>query len=76
MDDTKHPNDFPPLTIEQICELAAAVCDDFGGDLPRAAFTERLLLLLEDVPGFEAGDVDARLIESTWAIYSGRPPNS
>ncbi|MCW5141615.1 hypothetical protein B7L29_001670 [Burkholderia cenocepacia] len=76
MDDIKHPNDFAPLTIEQICELAAAVCDDFGGDLPRAAFTEKLLLLLEDVPGFEAGDVDARLIESTWATYSGRPPNS
>ncbi|HDR8955404.1 hypothetical protein [Burkholderia vietnamiensis] len=73
MDDIKHPYDFPPLTIEQICDLATAVRDNFGGDLSREAFTEKLLLFLEDVPGFEAGQVDARLIESPWAIYSGRP---
>ncbi|ELW9526732.1 hypothetical protein SIO92_000966 [Burkholderia cenocepacia] len=73
MDDIQHPNDFPPLTIEQIRDLTTAVREDFGGDLSRAAFTEKLLLLLEDVPGFEAGQVDARLIESAWAIYSGRP---
>ncbi|MDN7644689.1 hypothetical protein [Burkholderia cenocepacia] len=76
MNDTQRPNDFPPLTNEQICELAAAVCDDFGGDLARAAFTEKLLLLLEDVPGFEVGKVDARFIKLAWAAYSGRPPNS
>ncbi|WP_175844520.1 MULTISPECIES: hypothetical protein [Burkholderia] len=76
MDDIQRPNDFPTLTNEQICELAAAVCDDFGGDLPRAAFTETLRLLLEDVPGFEAGKVDERLIESAWGAYSGRPPIS
>ncbi|WP_082721464.1 hypothetical protein [Burkholderia latens] len=76
MDDTQHPNNFPLLTIDHICDLAAAVCDDFGGDLSREAFTDKLLLLLEDVPGFEAGDVDARLIESTWATYSGHPSNS
>ncbi|VWC41067.1 hypothetical protein BLA13014_06889 [Burkholderia aenigmatica] len=75
-DDIQHPNDFPTLTNEQICELAAAVCDDFGGDLSRAAFIEKLWLLVEDVPGFEAGEVDAGLIESMWAAYSGRPPNS
>ncbi|KVH13885.1 MULTISPECIES: hypothetical protein [Burkholderia] len=67
MDETRHHNDFPTLTNEQLCELAAAVCDDFGGDLSRAAFTEKLLWLLEDVPGFEADQVDASL------IYSGRP---
>ncbi|AIV92019.1 hypothetical protein [Burkholderia pseudomallei] len=33
MNDTQHPIDFPTLTNEQICELAAAVYDDFGGDL-------------------------------------------
>ena len=76
MNDTQHPNDFPTLTNEQICELAAAVCDDFGGDLPRAAFMEKLRLLLEDVPGFEAGKVDERFIELAWTTYSGRPPNS
>ncbi|ARK53202.1 hypothetical protein BOC36_08700 [Burkholderia pseudomallei] len=76
MDDIKHPYDFPPLTIDQMRDLAAAVCDDFGSGLSRAIFTEELLIFLEDVPGFEAGQVDARLIESAWAIYSGRPPNS
>jgi len=30
-------------------------------------------MFLEDVPGFEEGETDARLIESAWAMYSGRP---
>lgn len=76
MNDTQHPNDLPTLTNEQICELAAAVRDDFGGDLSREAFTEKLLLFLEDVPGFEAGKVDERFIELAWMTYSGLPPNS
>ncbi|AIV64689.1 hypothetical protein [Burkholderia pseudomallei] len=73
MGDIQHPNNFRTLTNEQVCELATAVRDDFGGDLSREAFTEKLLLFLEDVPGFEAGDVDARLVESAWAICTGRP---
>ncbi|MCO8612901.1 hypothetical protein KGP95_20690 [Burkholderia multivorans] len=74
MDDIQHPYDFPPLTIHQIRALATAVREDFGGNLSRIAFTENLLMLLEDIPGFEADDgADARLIESAWAIYSGRP---
>ncbi|HDR9248453.1 hypothetical protein [Burkholderia vietnamiensis] len=76
MDDTKHPNDFPPLTIEQIRELSTAAREDFGGKLSRADFTESLLMLLEDVAGFEVGDVDARFIESAWAMYSDLPPIS
>ncbi|EGD03909.1 hypothetical protein B1M_14117 [Burkholderia sp. TJI49] len=76
MNDIHHHNNFPTLTNEQICELAAAVCDDFGGDLSRAAFMEKLRLLFEDVSGFEAGKVDERFIEMAWTIYSGRPPNS
>ncbi|KGV55750.1 hypothetical protein [Burkholderia pseudomallei] len=73
MGDIQHPNNFRTLTNEQVCELTTAVRDDFGGDLSREAFTEKLLLFLEDVPGFEAGDVDARLVESAWAICTGRP---
>ncbi|MBP0608395.1 MULTISPECIES: hypothetical protein [Burkholderia] len=73
MDNTLHFDDLTLLTIDRVCDLTTAVREDFGGDLSRAAFTEKLLLLLEDVPGFEAGEVDARLIESAWAIYSGRP---
>ncbi|MBU9692320.1 MULTISPECIES: hypothetical protein [Burkholderia cepacia complex] len=77
MDDIKQHDDFPPLTIDQIRDLATAVREDFGGNLSHIAFTENLLMLLEDIPGFEADDgADARLIESAWATYSGRPPNS
>lgn len=71
MDDIKHPNDFPPLTTDQIQGLVESIQDAFGGDFSRTAFTNHLLLLLEDVPGFEVGDVPAALIESAWAIYSG-----
>ncbi|ABN82881.1 MULTISPECIES: hypothetical protein [Burkholderia] len=75
MIDIQHRDDFPPLTIDQIHDLATAVREDFGGTLSRADFTESLLSLLEDVPGFEAADLDARLVELAWATYSGRPPN-
>lgn len=75
MNDTQHHGDFPPLTPIQIRDLAAAVRDDFGSNLSRADFSEELLMLLEDIPGFESGDVaDARLIELAWATYTGRPP--
>lgn len=57
-------------------DLAAAIREDFGPGLSRADFTERLLMLLEDVPGFEVGEVGTRLIESAWAIYVGLPLES
>ncbi|WP_175809020.1 hypothetical protein [Burkholderia cenocepacia] len=76
MDDIKRNNDSPPLTIDQIRDLATAVREDCSGKLSRADFTESLLMLLEDVPGFEAGKVDERFIELAWMTYSGRPPNS
>ncbi|MBM5665810.1 hypothetical protein [Burkholderia pseudomallei] len=43
MDDIKHPNDFPPLTIEQIQRLAESIQDAFGSDFSRTAFTNHLL---------------------------------
>ncbi|MBU9148121.1 hypothetical protein KTD07_02715 [Burkholderia multivorans] len=70
MDDINHPNDFPPLTVEQIQGLAESIHDAFGNDFSRAEFTNHLLALLEDVPGYETGDVPAALIESAWAEYS------
>ncbi|MDR8106292.1 hypothetical protein KPB04_31705 [Burkholderia cenocepacia] len=73
MDNTLHFDDLTLLTIDQLCDLATAVREDFGCGLSRVDFTESLLIFLEDVPGFEASQVDARLIESAWAIYSGRP---
>ncbi|NHV27594.1 hypothetical protein [Burkholderia sp. D-99] len=72
MDDIKHPNDFPPLSIEQIRDLAKAMREDFGGILSRADFTESLLMLLEDIPGFEFGEADTTPIESAWAEYNSR----
>ncbi|RQZ14155.1 hypothetical protein DIE15_19875 [Burkholderia sp. Bp9031] len=76
MDDTQHHDDFPPLTIDQIRDLPTAVHKDFGGKLSRADFTEKLLMLLEDIPGFRMGGVLASLIESAWATYSGCPLES
>ncbi|MEK2600907.1 hypothetical protein [Burkholderia arboris] len=76
MNDTQRLNNFPPLTNEQICDLATAVRGDFGGDLSREDFTEKLLLLLEDIPGFEVVDVDARFIESARTTYNGCLSNS
>ncbi|GAB6847882.1 hypothetical protein QLQ97_08125 [Burkholderia pseudomallei] len=68
MDDIQYPND---LTSEQIQALVESIQDCFGNDFSRAEFTNHLLALLEDVPGFEIGDVSASLIESAWGIYSG-----
>ncbi len=50
MDDTEHPDCFPPLTVEQICELAAAIREVFGGTLSRESIADKLLMFLEDVP--------------------------
>jgi hypothetical protein len=69
MDDISLDDDLPPLTIDQMRDLAEAVREDFGGNLSRADFTASLLVLLEDVPGFESGDVRTSLIESAWAAY-------
>lgn len=71
MDDIKHRNEFRQLTIEQFHELSAAVREDFGSELPRADFTECLLALLEDVPGFEVGEVPPSLIKLAWFGYAG-----
>lgn len=70
MNENRRQDTFPPLTIEQIRDLAAAVREDFGGNLSRVDFTESLLMLLEDVPEFEGGEVPPSLIESTWGEYN------
>jgi len=36
MNNIQRLNDFPPLTFDQIRDLAIAVRKDFGGDLSRA----------------------------------------
>lgn len=72
MDDTQHHASFPPLTIEQIHELAAAIREVFGGDLSRESFADKLLMFLEDVPGYESGENTMALIASGWAAYADR----
>ncbi|KVT13855.1 hypothetical protein WT24_00360 [Burkholderia sp. MSMB1078WGS] len=72
MDDIKHHDDFPPLTADQIRDLVESIQDAFGNDFSRAVFANHLLALLEDVPGYETGDVPADWIESAWAEYSAR----
>ncbi|WP_257139777.1 hypothetical protein [Burkholderia sp. MSMB1826] len=59
MDDIKHHDDFPPLTADQIRDLVESIQDAFGNDFSRAVFANHLLALLEDVPGYETGDVPA-----------------
>jgi len=71
MDDIQHHNDFAPLTIEQVRELAATIREVFGRNLSRTDFTDRLLMFLEDVPGYESGEA-AALIESAWAEYAAK----
>ena len=72
MNDTQHPNNFPPLTIEQIRELAAAISEVFGSKLSRTDFTDKLLMFLEDVPGYETDAAGTSLITSAWAEYARR----
>jgi hypothetical protein len=55
MNNTQSYGDLPPLSIDQIRDLAAALRDVFGSNLSRAQFTDRLLMFLEDVPGHESG---------------------
>ncbi|WP_454806376.1 hypothetical protein [Paraburkholderia fungorum] len=71
MDDAKHDSDFPPLTVSQTRELAAALRDVFGSDLSRAQFADKLRMFLEDVPGYESGEASASLIASAWSAYQG-----
>ena len=71
MNDTSCHGDFSPLTAGQIRDLAAAARDVFGSNLSRALFADKLLMFLEDVPGYESGEVRSSLIESAWVAYHG-----
>ncbi len=71
MNDTRYQGDLPPLTADQIRDLAIAARDVFGSNLSRAQFADRLLMFLEDVPGYESGGAPLSLIESAWAAYGG-----
>jgi hypothetical protein len=72
MDNDQHHNEFPPLTADQIRELADVIREVFGGNLSRTDFTDKLLMFLEDVPGYESGEVAVAVVESVWAEYVDR----
>ncbi len=74
MNDIRHPSNFPPLTTEQIRELAASIRDVFGSSLSPESFADKLLMFLEDVPGYESGENSIDLIASAWAEYTDRHP--
>jgi hypothetical protein len=74
MNDTRYQGDLPPLTADQICDLAAALRDVFGSNLSRAQFADRLLMFLEDVPGYESGEASSALIGSAWTEYAAHRP--
>lgn len=70
MNDTQFHGDFSPLTAGQVQDLAAALRDVFGSNLSREQFNDKLLMFLEDVPGYESGEASSALIESAWAEYA------
>ncbi|WP_341314537.1 hypothetical protein WN982_04260 [Paraburkholderia sp. IMGN_8] len=74
MNDTRCQSNLQPLTIDQIRDLAVAAREVFGSNLSRAQFTDRLLMFLEDVPGYESDDASSSLIESAWAMYAAHRP--
>jgi hypothetical protein len=62
--------DEAAFTNDQIRGLAMAIQEDFGEQLSRTDFCDRLLLTLEDVPGCESGGVATALIDLAWAEYT------
>jgi len=69
MNNTQSYGDLPPLSIDQIRDLAAALREGFGSNLSRTQFADKLLMFLEDVPGYESPEASSSLIESAWAEY-------
>jgi hypothetical protein len=74
MNDTQRQDDFPPLTTDQIRDLAIAARKVFGSNLSREQFNDKLLMFLEDVPGYESGEASSSLVESAWAEYAAHRP--
>lgn len=59
------------LTTEQEQQLVEIITEDFGPGLSQAEFTEALLGLLEDVPGFETAkrSTISKLTTQLWSEY-------
>jgi len=61
------------LSIDQQNLLDAIISDQFGPCLPFEEFTDRLLLLFEDISGFEMiSDSESQsIINQLWSHYHG-----
>ena len=59
------------LTTEQKQQLVEIINEEFGFELELAEFTDALLSLLEDVPGFETMQQSniKKLTQQLWSNY-------
>lgn len=59
------------LTTEQKQQLVEVLSEEFGAEMNNAEFTDALLGLLEDVPGFETAKQSTinKLVNQLWSKY-------
>ncbi len=59
------------LTTEQKQRLVEILIEEFGTEMKQAEFTDALLGLLEDVPGFETAKQNTinKLTNQLWSKY-------
>lgn len=59
------------LTTEQKQQLVEIISEEFGTEMSNAEFTEALLGLLDDVPGFETAKQSMinKLVNQLWSKY-------
>jgi hypothetical protein len=65
------------LTKEQQQSLVEIITEQSGLNLKFDDFTDRMLMLFEDVPGFEtiSTSESKRVINQLWRIYNGTQRN-
>jgi len=63
---------FSVLSPDQEQVLAEIVSEHFGVNLSRAEFIDRLELLVEDIAGFETGELAEEMIQPIWSAYIQR----
>ena len=61
------------LSVDQQRTLVSIISDQFGHNLSFAEFTDQVLLLFEDISGFEKiSDSDSQtIINQLWSYYHG-----
>jgi hypothetical protein len=61
------------LSTDQVNNLVEIISDQFGHTLTREHFADQVLLLFEDISGFEviADSVSQTIINQLWSYYHG-----